>query len=85
MAGPCKPCNSGPNGRGGRNGEVIYGPPLIFNHPAPDGIELPVQVEITISDSSARVVGEQPEGCVRGVEKREEIVECPGCPVRACA
>lgn len=77
MAGPCKPCNSGPNGRAGRNGEVNYGPPL-------NSIELPVQAETTVADS-ARVFEEQPEGCVRGFEKREEIVECPGCPVKACA
>lgn len=76
MAGPCKSCNNGPNGKTGRDGEIAYGPSLIFHHPAPDGTELPVQVEITIGDSSARSVGEQR---IDGVEKREEIVECPEC------
>lgn len=82
MAGPCKSCKGGPNGRTGRDGEIIYGPPLNFHQPAPDGIELPVQVVI---DGRAQMAEEQPEGCVRGFGKREEIIECPGCPVRACA
>lgn len=76
---PCRPCNNGPNGKADHNNGVSsYGPAVIVHHPSPDGSELPVQVEIVISDSAPAVI-------VDGLEKRGEIVECGGCPSQAFA